>query len=404
LRALLTILIILAIPGPAPAEQSRSDVYYAWLTKCLISISADMPRVTSSAVSAARLFVEHDYAIGAWGDPAFSEEFLGRAGGLMPVSRLTFEDRQVAGAIVLIMPRPDHLEQDLKLGASMKRQDNLLILFASPAAKSLAANLDLHFDSVIDTHAADHGGLFADANGKWIIPTDRSASIAALWTWTGEFVAACTRLGKMPVMWQSLSCPGSEQRAAKYKRMKFHEEKPVAVAPGKLGNEYLSELSGLLKSVRIAGRAQMAAVAKSASEARSAGHEFYVCGSGHATKFPPDASGLFEFIPEGTTGTPFKPGDFLFCVGYDAHWLPMQLAPVSDECRKLGGRLAWALTTYGGRPVPGVEPGETVIDQQWQLGDAIVEVPGYDIKILPSSGVISDAVLWMVAADATVPR
>ena len=29
-----------------------------------------------------------------------------------------------------------------------------------------------------------------------------------LWTWTGEFTAACTRLGKMPAMFQSYAAPG----------------------------------------------------------------------------------------------------------------------------------------------------------------------------------------------------
>jgi hypothetical protein len=42
-------------------------------------------------------------------------------------------------------------------------------------------------------------GVFGDH-----FPVDTVANIIDLWTWTGEFVAACTRLGHMPVLYQSL--------------------------------------------------------------------------------------------------------------------------------------------------------------------------------------------------------
>ena len=42
---------------------------------------------------------------------------------------------------------------------------------------------------------------------------------------------------------------------------------------------------------------------------------------------------------------------------------------------------------------------EIFIDQHWRFGDAVATVPGYDIKIFPTSGVIADAALWMVNAE-----
>jgi hypothetical protein len=35
----------------------------------------------------------------------------------------------------------------------------------------------------------------------------------------------------------------------------------------------------------------------------------------------------------------------------------------------------------------------------WPYGDALVEVPGYDIEVLPPSGVIQSAVYWMLVAE-----
>jgi len=42
---------------------------------------------------------------------------------------------------------------------------------------------------------------------------------------------------------------------------------------------------------------------------------------------------------------------------------------------------------------------ESFIDQHWKLGDAVVEVPGYDIKILPTSGVVTETILRMVESE-----
>ena len=35
----------------------------------------------------------------------------------------------------------------------------------------------------------------------------------------------------------------------------------------------------------------------------------------------------------------------------------------------------------------------------WPFGDALVDVPGYDISILPPSGVVQAAAYWMLVAE-----
>ena len=35
----------------------------------------------------------------------------------------------------------------------------------------------------------------------------------------------------------------------------------------------------------------------------------------------------------------------------------------------------------------------------WPYGDALVQVPGYDVSILPPSGVIQSAAYWMLVAE-----
>ncbi len=36
----------------------------------------------------------------------------------------------------------------------------------------------------------------------------------------------------------------------------------------------------------------------------------------------------------------------------------------------------------------------------WPFGESVVEVPGYDVKILPPTGVIQSSAYWMFVAEA----
>jgi uncharacterized phosphosugar-binding protein len=43
------------------------------------------------------------------------------------------------------------------------------------------------------------------------------------------------------------------------------------------------------------------------------------------------------------------------------------------------------------------------LDPKWMVGDAIVDVPGYDIKILPPSAVLNGLLFYAVIAEALPP-
>ena len=40
-----------------------------------------------------------------------------------------------------------------------------------------------------------------------------------------------------------------------------------------------------------------------------------------------------------------------------------------------------------------------VIRPSWPYGDSLVDVPGYDVKILPSSGIVQAAIYWAVVGS-----
>ena len=43
---------------------------------------------------------------------------------------------------------------------------------------------------------------------------------------------------------------------------------------------------------------------------------------------------------------------------------------------------------------------EILIDCGWKQGDACIELPGYDILIIPPSGVVQTSALWMLVGEA----
>ncbi|MCP6755957.1 hypothetical protein NL533_30510, partial [Klebsiella pneumoniae] len=46
----------------------------------------------------------------------------------------------------------------------------------------------------------DSGEVAGLPTGRGICPLDTVTNIMNLWIWSGEFIAACTRAGKMPVI------------------------------------------------------------------------------------------------------------------------------------------------------------------------------------------------------------
>ncbi len=49
------------------------------------------------------------------------------------------------------------------------------------------------------------------------------------------------------------------------------------------------------------------------------------------------------------------------------------------------------------------ELGDLFIDQQWQMGDAAIQVPDYDVRILPASGLAQLYIHELLAAQLDLP-
>ena len=411
---------ILMLAAPVGAQQpgaSRvaaspgvgAEAYYQWLSGCLDGIGGDLPAIIRSAEAAAAVYIEDGARIGALGDPALVGEFSGRAGGLGQTSRARNIDRQGWRGVVLFFPRERTLADDLRKARGLRERGLMVIGFGGPAIEEAAREAGVKWSAFIANHAAPTDGLFPAEGGGMVVPTEATASIAATWTWTGEFVAALTRLGKMPVLLQSIMVPGASDRAGKYRNLKFHEGTPEKVEAGRLGREYLAELRRCLGAVHEHEMGKIRKVAEMATANVRSGKGVHVFAHGHALRYligVPHDPGLFHQVNSGLFELKDDPGiaegDLVFCVGYDRIFEGWYYRDGTTRMRAAGATMAWSMTDYNRDPEFGpaaLPKDEIIVGQHWELGDAVVTVPGYDIKILPPSGVIALAILRMTEAE-----
>jgi uncharacterized phosphosugar-binding protein len=371
-------------------------MYCSWLRRCLSSLRQDVPQMSKSAEAAAQLFVNDGYSIGLWGDPVFVAEFTGRAGGLMPVGSV--DPAATEKTIVLAALGDTDFSQKLADLAKLRNRGNYVIVFAQRSAIEKPRKAGFECDAVVENHAAEHNGILEIA-GRWVVPTEPTANIAALWTWTAEFVGACSRLGKLPTVWQSIRVPGSPERNARFRELKFIAEKPTPVPAGKLGYDYINGLVVLTKQIWKADEASILKAGKLAAESRKAGGSLHAVFLGHALGVQRGCEGdpgLFEVY----TGGPMDSKDFVLGVGYDMLVRDTGFKAALDSAVAAGAKRAWSFTDYSAEDVQSIPPGDIYINQRWALGDASVSVPGYDVKILPPSGVIGEFLFWAINAEA----
>ena len=399
-----------------PAAPGGAERYYDWLTGCLGGIEKDLPAYTRSAEAAAKLYVQDGCEIGAFGDDPFVRELYNRSGGLMQMKSFgpLFQKKGTewappAKGVALVGLRDDMLDDCVGKILEFRKRNYYVAVFGrteliEKAKKVLPNGADP--DAWFDVHASAHGGLVQNPDGQWIIPTDSATLSSAGWVWTAEFVAACTREGKMPPMYLGYAIEGAGPREAKFKGVKFHDTLPARLEAGALSRQWLTELRASLQQIHASEMPGIRKAASDAAAAKAAGGKLWVYLQGHEIirlmGYPHDPKWFEPLHRDWNTlrkDAKAGAGDFVLCIGYDQIFDGKDWQDFASEARKAGAKLAWSFTDYRPEQVKTVPTGETFIDQHWAKGDAAAAIPNYDIKCLPTSGVIAEAVLWMVHAE-----
>ena len=366
MNKILLLAVILLRPSSWAEAAPVAEHYLSNLQTALTQTRSNMTTLTTSANRAAHEFLSGGRIWAAGRQADFIGEACGRAGGLMAIAPL---GQQVpTNHDVVLYAIPGSLEEaDLKIFKQWQEKGAAVIPFSSPA------------------------GMFNDH-----FPIDTVANVVNLWTWTGEFVAACTRLGAMPVLYQSYGLPGGPERGKKYQGKRFHDDMTVKpIAAGVLGRQYLDQIESMLAKIDT----QMPKIHQAAKwwgQARTA----VTFGTGHM--FPrhyqdPRTNPMCSFSAAPAWENKDlldtnHPPPFVLYLGYQ--FAPQKLV---NQAKALGVKLLYTDV----QPAQPPEPASHIlyIDPAWPLDDGCVTLPGYDIPILPASGIIQAAIYWSIASE-----
>lgn len=385
-------------------DASPSARYVDAILGALDHIEGNLASITESAEQAAARLVAggHLYAAGGRAHEAgFASEACGRAGGMMMIQYAPRDPSTMKEGDVLLVGTvnldPDEQREHLR---AAREAGALVILFGS--SESPSDDVDALIANGLPAGPAPV--VTIDGRAEAICPAGPVANIAALWVFTGELIAACTRQGKMPTMWQSIFVPGSGDRNPRYQPHAFHEEIAVEpVPPEKLGRAYLAEIRRCFRGIRDHQIPALQEGGRKIAEVIRSGHTAWLVVVGHHLPsqlgMPGDpkvmdrslaTQGLSKILE--TVG----PNDALAYVGY--YDFPNMVGTDWQPLREMG---VPSVLITGGRETKPLTPlpGEIHVDPYWTYGDACVEVPGYDVKILPPSGVMQTAALWMIVGE-----
>ncbi|MGO8930471.1 MAG: hypothetical protein ACLQU3_26690 [Limisphaerales bacterium] len=366
---ILLLIVILLGPLRWASAAPMADNYLSRLRDTVSGTRSNLATLTQSADHAAKEFLAGGDLWVAGRQADFISEACGRAGGLMAIVALGQQVPSSHDIVLYAVPGPLE-EADLRIVNEWQAKGATVIKFCSPA------------------------GLYHDH-----FPIDTVANVINLWTWTGEFVAACTRLGRMPVLYQSYGLPGGPERGKKYERRRFHDDLTISpIGPGVLGREYLNQIDRMLAKVNETQMPKIRQAAKWWGLVPKASATTLV--TGHM--FPrhmqdPRTVPTCEFVavPAWENKDLFdasRPPPFVLYIGYQ--FAPQKLV---DQAKAMGVKLVYSDV----QPCQPPEPVSNIlyIDPAWPLTDGCVTVPGYDIPSLPASGVVQAAIYWTIASE-----
>jgi hypothetical protein len=343
--------------------------------------------------------------------PFWPREFSGRAGGLMGIRGPDWQPQSKKDMAYFAVPDPRRWDA--------RKDERLRQLMASKAALFVigrpedleAAGSPRRFAGFTGG-AAPEAGLYGLDEVRPLAPLRPFEQLVRGWSAAGEFVGACTRAGRMPILWMSVWLEGAIVRNASFTPLNnlhepwptpmFHQERYVPpLAPGYAAREFLDFVEGMLAALE----RQLDSLARAGrwlAEARRAGRRLWTVAVGHsypeildrpASGYPLEwgrsVSDLRKAVPRD-----LGPGDVALHLGYS----PVDVKDVAGILNR-GVRFIYT-SPYGGAPAGGArrEPAgpagraalkshENLLwfDLPWRPGDACVDVPGYSVRLIPSS-------------------
>ena len=373
--------------------------YLATLLAGVEGLRPRLPAISEAADQVAGRLAADGRLLLASARPDFTSEGFIRSGGLMLAEEWTPETVLSANDAVILGWSGAPSDQELELLGEL-RASGALIVGIGPASWA-GADAQLGADLLLESEIPLSEAVTAPFGGE-SYPLVSLQNLVVLWTFTGEIVAALTRIGQMPAMYQSVLVAGARDRNARFVGSRFHQTHQVpALLPRQVGGEYLDAIGGILRVLIEEEAGVIDRVGAICAEVLNDGRVIHAGMISHFPVYQHGAPGdplymrrLARLDGESPSVAELEreleSGDLFFFLGY--YRRPTQAYQVAHRA---GTRIVEVISGDGsdGPPQP-----DYVIRPKWPFGDAVTRVPGYDVEILPSSGIVQTAIYWAVVA------
>ena len=373
---------------------SPEDSYAQAVNALVRAHEQALPRLLAPAEATARaLIAGGSFYLG--GDPGWVAEGDGRAGGLMmvrplPTEQLTAADRSQPAApapsaplsasalpekgdVVWIAYSPADYAENAAKAVELEKRGCTVVLFGPTLADS-PPHTRYWIDSL--TTAFDKPNLTLMGN------------IISLWTLTAEVTAATSRRSKTLAFYESNSIEGAQVRNSLYEKMRFHDGVPSmsAIPAGELSRQYIEFVQTMLHAIDSQERTKIDQAAMETKQRSAAGHPTVLMVVGHMIPAAVDQhSTLFHYM-----SFPAQRNDLEACLPQHGYFILIGYVGVYlDLWRQV--RQGDATAVWIASPLPTAvdfnQWNDVVLNEHWEIGDSAVTVPGYDVRILPPSGI-----------------
>jgi hypothetical protein len=358
-------------------------------------------KVAEQLLDGGRLFI-------ASARPDFASEGFVRSGGLMLLEECGADGSGLGEGDAVLLGWSDTDPEAERALLSRLVGSGAFIVAIGPVPTTEATQEQVAvLDAFLESAPSQPADLLRAFDGA-AYPLVSLENLVLLWTFTGELVAALTRRGHMPTLYQSVLVPGARQRNERRGQHRFESEHEVPpLAPGELGGTYLDRLGDGLRTLASREAEAIEQVAWAGTAALRQGRRIHAFLISH---FPvhqwgaPGDPALMRKLSQVHGETPsiaeleaeFGAGDLFFFLGY--YNRPREAYALA---RRRQATIADVIT---GPPTDDGPAPDLIIRPGWPYGDALVPVPNYDIAILPASGIVQTAIYWAVVGTMALHR
>ncbi|HUU30911.1 MAG TPA: hypothetical protein VMY69_02290 [Phycisphaerae bacterium] len=370
--------------------------YLKLIRRALAGIRRDVPHLSELGGAMARRILAGGDLFPPAIAPFWPDEFSGRAGGLMGLRDRNWQPRSASDVAYFAVPDPRRWDprKDERLQQLLKSKAALFVIGRPEDLEALGGTKRF---AGFTGGAAPEAGLYKLGDLQPLAPLRPFEQILRGWSAAGEFFAACTRAERTPILWMSVWLEGAIVRNASFTPLNnlrepwptpmFHEAHYVPpLAPGRVAGEFLDFVAVMLAALE----RQIPALARAGrwlAEARRAGRRSWTVAVGHsyplildrpASGYPLEWGQSFSDLRQAVPAD-FGPGDVVLHLGYS----PVNVADVAAVLKR---GIRFIYTSPYGRPAA-LKAHKNLLwfDLPWRPADACVDVPGYSVRLIPSS-------------------